>query len=126
RGRRICPANDCPFSRRSHLVRQRKAAAAGRSLTALIEGGLRRVVKDAAAAGGTERVLPIGQFGDRGLRPRIDLDDSEPCRNWTIAAAAGRARDLRIPHPSCRLHGELRDLPRGRKSGPQEPRESIL
>ena len=79
-----------------------------------------RVVKDAAAAGGTERVLPIGQFGDRGLMPRIDLDDSEPCRNWPLAAAGDRALisafRMGLERPAVFY------CPR-RKPGPREPRD---
>ena len=58
------------------LRAKRKAAAEGRSLTALIEEGLRRVVMDDAAAGRAERVLPPISSATGGLMPGIDLDDS--------------------------------------------------
>ena len=58
------------------LVRQakRKAAAEGRSLTALIEEGLRRVLSERAPAG-RRRVLPPVSAAGGGLMPGIDLDD---------------------------------------------------
>jgi plasmid stability protein len=57
------------------LVRRakRKAAAEGRSLTALIEDGLR---KEPQKAGRTERIPPPVSAATGGLTPGIDLDDS--------------------------------------------------
>ena len=55
---------------------KRKAAAEGRSLTALIEDGLRRVVNEPAAAGRAVRVLPPVSSAVGGLMPGIDLSDS--------------------------------------------------
>ncbi|MBV8106107.1 MAG: ribbon-helix-helix protein, CopG family [Hyphomicrobiales bacterium] len=60
------------------LVRRakRKAAAEGRSLTALIEDGLRRVVDETSGLRQAERVLPPVSSATGGLMPGIDLDDS--------------------------------------------------
>jgi hypothetical protein len=58
------------------LVRQakRKAAAEGRSLTALIEDGLRRVLRE-PEPDRRRRVLPPVSAAGGGLKPGIDLDD---------------------------------------------------
>jgi hypothetical protein len=60
------------------LVRRakRKAAAEGRSLTALIEDGLRRVLDERPRAGSAKRVLPPVSTAAGGLMPGIDLADS--------------------------------------------------
>lgn len=60
------------------LVRRAKAKAAaeGRTLTALIEEGLRRVVSEPARRDKPARVLPRVSTGRGGLMPGIDLDDS--------------------------------------------------
>jgi hypothetical protein len=60
------------------LVRRakRKAAAEGRSLTALIEEGLRRVLNERGSAGKTGRVLPPVSTATGGLMPGIDLNDT--------------------------------------------------
>jgi hypothetical protein len=60
------------------LVRRakRKAAAEGRSLTALIEDGLRRVVNESSGIHRAERVLPPVSSASGGLMPGIDLSDS--------------------------------------------------
>lgn len=57
------------------LVRRakRKAAEEGRSLTALIEEGLRRVLKEPLA---TKRVMPRVSKARGGLMPGVDLDDT--------------------------------------------------
>jgi hypothetical protein len=60
------------------LIRRakRKAAAQGKSLTALIEEGLRRVLDERARAGKPKRVpLPVST-ATGGLKPGIDLNDS--------------------------------------------------
>ncbi|TXL81543.1 ribbon-helix-helix protein, CopG family [Vineibacter terrae] len=59
------------------LIRRakRKAAAEGRSLTALIEEGLRRVLNENAATRKTRRVLPPVSTSTGGLMPGIDLKD---------------------------------------------------
>jgi len=53
---------------------KRKAAREGRSLTALIEDGLRRVLNDRPRRG--DRVLPPVSCAKGGLRPGLDLADS--------------------------------------------------
>jgi Family of unknown function (DUF6364) len=55
---------------------KRKAAAQGRSLTALIEDGLRRVMADNRTAGERERSLPPISKATGGLMPGINLTDS--------------------------------------------------
>jgi len=60
------------------LVRRakRKALAEGRSLTALIEEGLRRVLADRASTRRAERELPPISSATGGLMPGVDLDDT--------------------------------------------------
>jgi hypothetical protein len=60
------------------LVRRakRKALAEGRSLTALIEEGLGRVLNDRPPAGRGKRILPPVRTATGGLMPGINLDDS--------------------------------------------------
>ena len=60
------------------LVRRakRKAASEGRSLTALIEDGLRRVVNVGAPEQELNRVLPPVSAATGGLMPGIDLNET--------------------------------------------------
>jgi predicted component of type VI protein secretion system len=60
------------------LVRRakRKAAVEGRSLTALIEEGLRRVLNQRTSASRAERVFPPVSTATGGLMPGIDLHDT--------------------------------------------------
>ena len=60
------------------LVRRakRKAASEGRSLTALIEDGLRRVVNVGAPEQKHNRVLPPVSAATGGLMPGIDLNET--------------------------------------------------
>jgi len=60
------------------LIRRakRKALAEGRSLTALIEDGLRRVLADRASPRRTERELPPVSSASGGLMPGVNLDDT--------------------------------------------------
>jgi Family of unknown function (DUF6364) len=53
-----------------------KAATEGRSLTALIEEGLRRVLNDRPATGITRRTMPRVSTATGGLMSGIDLNDS--------------------------------------------------
>lgn len=55
---------------------KRKAANEGRSLTALIEEGLRRVLEEQSSASKGKRVLPPVSTATGGLMPGIDLNDS--------------------------------------------------
>lgn len=55
---------------------KRKAAAEGRTLTSLIEDGLRRVVADDRKAATQERVMPRVSKAKGGPRPGIDISNS--------------------------------------------------
>jgi hypothetical protein len=55
---------------------KRKAVAEGRSLTALIEDGLRRVLNERPSAGKAKRVRPRISTATGGLMPGINLDES--------------------------------------------------
>lgn len=55
---------------------KRKAAHDGRSVTSLIEEGLRRVLDDRASAAKAKRILPRVSSATGGLLPGIDLGDS--------------------------------------------------
>jgi hypothetical protein len=55
---------------------KRKAAAEGRSLTALIEDGIRRVLNDRNKLRPAQRPLPPVSIATGGVRPGIDLNDS--------------------------------------------------
>jgi hypothetical protein len=67
-----------------------KAAAEGRSLTALLEEGLRRVLADRPAPGRHMRVLPPVSAAKGGLRPGIDLNDSAALIEMDDSASLGR------------------------------------
>ena len=60
------------------LIRRakRKAAAERRSLTSLIEDGLRRVVNERSPVSASRRVLPPVSSAIGGVAPGIDLNDS--------------------------------------------------
>jgi hypothetical protein len=60
------------------LIRRarRKAATEGRTLTALIEEGLRRVLNERAAGVKANRTLPPVSTATGGLMPGIDLNDT--------------------------------------------------
>jgi hypothetical protein len=75
------------------LIRRarRKALAEGRSLTALIEEGLRRVVNERPSAV-THRVLPPVSRAHGGLMPGIDLDDSASLQAIDDVETAQRLR----------------------------------
>jgi hypothetical protein len=55
---------------------KRKAAAERRTLTALIEDGLRRVLDDRGTVKHPERRMPPVSKARGGLRPGIDLNDT--------------------------------------------------
>ena len=76
------------------LVRRakRKALAEGRSLTALIEDGLRRVLADRAPAARTKRVLPPVSSATGGLMPGVDLDNAAAMQEVEDLDAAGHLR----------------------------------
>ena len=54
---------------------RRKAAAEGRTLTSLIEDGLRAIVSDNPKAAKRKRVLPRVSKAGGGLMPGVDLTD---------------------------------------------------
>jgi Ribbon-helix-helix protein, copG family len=76
------------------LVRRakRKALAEGRSLTALIEDGLRRVLNDRAPAARTKRVLPPVSLAAGGLMPGVNLDDAAALQEIEDLETARRLR----------------------------------
>jgi Arc/MetJ-type ribon-helix-helix transcriptional regulator len=76
------------------LVRRakKKALAEGRSLTALIEDGLRKVLDEHGQAGRRKRVLPPVSSGKGGLTPGINLDDSAALQELEDLSGAGRLR----------------------------------
>ena len=55
---------------------KRKAAAEGRTLTALIEDGLRLVLTDRANTAPKKRIVPPVSSASGGLMPGIDLNDT--------------------------------------------------
>jgi hypothetical protein len=54
---------------------KRKAAAEGRTLTSLIEDGLRRVISESRKTGRIKRVMPRVSRATGGPMPGIDLSD---------------------------------------------------
>jgi hypothetical protein len=74
------------------LIRRarRKALAEGRSLTALIEDGLRRVLDDRAPAVRARRVLPPVSSAQGGLMPGVNLDDAAALQEMEDLETAGR------------------------------------
>ena len=76
------------------LIRQvkRKAAAEGRSLTALTEVGLRRLLNEATAVGRQKRVLPPVSSAKGGPMPGVDLNDSAALQELDDIARAARLR----------------------------------
>lgn len=71
---------------------KRKAAAEGRSLTALIEDGLRRVVNDRGPREKAKRALPPVSKATGGVLPGIDLNDSAMMQEMDDLEYAGRFR----------------------------------
>ena len=76
------------------LVRRakRKAVTEGRSLTALIEDGLRRVLKESPPAGRTRRILPPVSSAAGGLMPGINLDETAALQEMDDLERARRLR----------------------------------
>jgi ribbon-helix-helix CopG family protein len=69
---------------------KRKAAAEGRSLTALIEDGLRRVLNERGPAGRARRILPPVSTATGGVMPGIDLNDTAALQEMEDLDDAGR------------------------------------
>jgi Arc/MetJ-type ribon-helix-helix transcriptional regulator len=76
------------------LVRRakRKALAEGRSLTALIEDGLRRVLDDRAPRVRAKRVPAPVSSATGGLMPGVSLDDGAALQELEDLETAGRLR----------------------------------
>jgi hypothetical protein len=76
------------------LVRRakKKALAEGRSLTSLIEDGLRKVLDEVGPSARRKRLLPPVSSAKEGLMPGIDLDDSAALQELEDLGAAGRLR----------------------------------
>jgi hypothetical protein len=71
---------------------KRKAAAEGRTLTALIEDGLRRVVSERAPADTAKRFMPPVSTATGGLMPGIDLNDTAALQEAEDRDCAARLR----------------------------------
>ena len=71
---------------------KRKAAAEGRSLTALIEDGLRRVVSERAPADTAKRIMPPVSTATGGLMPGIDLNETAALQEAEDRDCAARLR----------------------------------
>jgi hypothetical protein len=71
---------------------KRKAAAEGRSLTALIEEGLRRVLNDRRPADKTRRTLPPVSAATGGLLPGVDLNETAALQEMEDLEYAGRLK----------------------------------
>lgn len=69
---------------------KRRAASEGRTLTALIEDGLRRIIEERPSGRHAERVLPPVSSARGGLAPGIDLDDSASLQEMDDLGGAGR------------------------------------
>jgi hypothetical protein len=75
------------------LIRaKRKAAAEGRTLTSLIEEGLRRVVAEERRASPAKRKLPRVSTARGGVMPGIDLDDFSSIQEMDDLAYVERMR----------------------------------
>jgi hypothetical protein len=76
------------------LVRRakRRALAEGRSLTALIEDGLRRVLADRPSAAHGSLVLPPISSAAGGLMPGVNLDDAAALQENEDMETAGRLK----------------------------------
>jgi len=71
---------------------KRKAAAEGRSLTALIEDGLRQVVSERAPADTAKRIMPPVSTATGGLMPGIDLNETAALQEAEDRDCAARLR----------------------------------
>ena len=77
------------------LIRRakRKAAEEGRTLTALIEDGVRRVLDERPASSGKTRVLPPVSSATGGVMPGIDLSNSAALQEMDDLEYVRRLRD---------------------------------
>jgi hypothetical protein len=74
---------------------KRKAAAEGRTLTALIEDGLRLVVTENRKASKGKRVVPRVSTATGGLMPGVDLADSSAIQEAEDMAYVARMKTSR-------------------------------
>jgi Family of unknown function (DUF6364) len=76
------------------LIRRakRKAAAEGRSLTGLIEEGLRRVLNERASVNRAHRIRPPVSAAAGGLVAGVDLNDTAGLQEMEDEAYAGRLK----------------------------------
>jgi hypothetical protein len=74
---------------------KRKAAAQRRTLTSLIEEGLRLVVAESKKAGKAKRVLPPVSKATGGLMPGIDLTDISDLQEIDDLAYVARMKQLK-------------------------------
>ena len=74
---------------------KRKAAAEGRTLTSLIEDGLRLVVSDTGKAPKAKRVLPRISKATGGLMPGVDLADLSALQEMDDLDDVGRMKRLK-------------------------------
>jgi hypothetical protein len=77
------------------LRAKRKAAAEGRTVTALIEDGLRMVIAKDRAAGRAKRVLPPVSKATGGLMPGVDLTNTSVLQEIEDLEYVGRMNRLR-------------------------------
>jgi hypothetical protein len=71
---------------------ERKAAAEGRTLTGLVEDGLRRVLSERVPAHKPERILPRVSEATGGLKPGIDLSETAALQEIEDLAFAARLK----------------------------------
>jgi hypothetical protein len=71
---------------------KRKAAVEGRTLTSLIEDGLRRVLSERGQTGKGTRILPPVSAATGGLMPGIDLNETAALQEMEDRDHAGRLR----------------------------------
>jgi hypothetical protein len=72
---------------------KRKAAAEGRTLTALIADGLRIVTAERRGAGGARRLMPRVSKAGGGTLPGVDLADSAALQELDDLDTVRRLRD---------------------------------
>ncbi len=74
---------------------RRKAAAEGRTLTALIEDGLRLVLAEPRTTAKAKRLLPRGSKATVGLVPGLDLDRLSTLEEMDDLDYARRLRQIK-------------------------------
>ena len=74
---------------------KRKAAAEGRTLTALIEDGLRLVVAESRKTSKGKRIVPRVSTATGGLMPGVDLTDSSAIQEAEDMEYAARLKKFK-------------------------------